>query len=1468
MSLRKLSLLVFLVACNADDMTSQQAPADFGGGTDVFAGAPIDPAKVAALREHAKTFVKPGTQLQVEPRLGVPTFVWMKEPLTITPRARWVAQGVKRPEVSAAQTAVRNLAPLYNLADADVTQAVVAHVATRPNGPSIVKLHTQVGGIEIFREELNVILDRNLDPVALSGYISSFSTPPARTGAMDFALTPEQAIARTVAFQAKQPLDAALVQSIARRDGYDFYQLAQTAGVELADPIRVKKYYFHMPTGLEAAYYVELSALTGTPPVDRPRIDGSKVLESYGYVVSAATGQLLTRKNFIQEETYRVWADPVTKIPHDTPSGTADHPKVIPLPDGTQAPFVAPSDVTLANFPFSHNDPWLPPGATETVGNNVDAFVDIVSGPNGNVNDGYGPPTTTTPTDLGAQDYRAQLTGAGAFLHTQVPDVASGTAEARQAAIQQLFYNINFLHDWYYDAGFNEAAGNAQTNNFSRGGLGNDNIRGEAQDTSGVFNANMQTPADGARPRMQMFMFSHPGDHLEVIGVGKASLGTAFLGPQAFDINAEIVPATFTGCTVTNAAALAGKLALLDFNFAGCAFVNQFAAIEASTTALGSVMQYQSGANANVTPVFTGFLAGFTKPITFISFNNGQAIRGMAAPVNVRLKKLAARDGSLDQQIVAHEWMHYMSNRLVNNANGLTSLQGSGMGEGWGDTSAMLLTVRAEDTAVPSNSTWNGVYPLATHAVGGAPFDGSANESAYFGIRRYPYSTDMTKNPLTFKHIQDGVALPVGPPVLFGADGADNSEVHNTGEVWAQMLWECYAGILRDTQGSTPRLTFQEAQDRMKAYLVGGLKATTAAPTILEARDALLAFMMASDSADYVACKTAFAKRGAGRNAIGPDRFSPDNTPVTEDFNVGPELEIVGVTFDDTLGSCDDDGVVDHGEYGKVTVTVRNTGVTTFTGTALAVGTTSAGMWFPSGTQANFPSIGVGETKSASVQVALPPTSTGIQQVDFQLAITDADLAGPINRIATFRVDTDDVLASSATDSVEPTTTLWTTDFNPLLHDVAPWTRQFVTPTDREWHVDDADKGSDQRLVSPPLTVSAAGTFTVKFDHQWAFEADAGGNYDGGVVEISINNAAFVDFGSAATAGGYNGPLIAYSGNPNPLAGRQAFVGTSAGVVTTTLTQTIPAGSTVRVRFRAGSDLGVGAAGWNIDNIEFQGIDGTPFATVVQDPDACAVVPTSADLSVIKNDGLAFVSPGDALTYTIVASNAGPGDIIGATVADALPADLTCTWTCAGSSGGVCGSPSGSGSILDKPTLPSGGSTTYTASCTLSTTTALFSISNTATIANPGPVTDPNPGNNSSTDTDAIIRAPAHLTGTKTVAGTFDQGDTVTYTVILNNDATGKQFDNAGDEFTDVLPAGLTLVSASATSGTAAATVVTNTVTWNGAIDAGGNVTITIVATINAPAGTTISNQGSFVYDGDGNGTNETPGVTDAFPCP
>lgn len=76
------------------------------------------------------------------------------------------------------------------------------------------------------------------------------------------------------------------------------------------------------------------------------------------------------------------------------------------------------------------------------------------------------------------------------------------------AAITNLFYWNNVLHDVLYKYGFDEQSGNFQNNNMSRGGLGNDYVRADAQDGEDTDNANFYTPVDGGVPRMQMFLWT------------------------------------------------------------------------------------------------------------------------------------------------------------------------------------------------------------------------------------------------------------------------------------------------------------------------------------------------------------------------------------------------------------------------------------------------------------------------------------------------------------------------------------------------------------------------------------------------------------------------------------------------------------------------------------------------------------------------------------------------------------------------------------------------------------------------------------------------------------------------------------------------------------------------------------------------------------------------------------------------
>ena len=97
--------------------------------------------------------------------------------------------------------------------------------------------------------------------------------------------------------------------------------------------------------------------------------------------------------------------------------------------------------------------------------------------------------------------------------------------------------------------GFDEKSGNAQESNLGRASddLAGDVLHAEAHDSSGLNNANMFTPADGASPRMQMYVFSGPQDnHLTVNQprriAGNYPVGVnASFGPQSFTTTGDVV---------------------------------------------------------------------------------------------------------------------------------------------------------------------------------------------------------------------------------------------------------------------------------------------------------------------------------------------------------------------------------------------------------------------------------------------------------------------------------------------------------------------------------------------------------------------------------------------------------------------------------------------------------------------------------------------------------------------------------------------------------------------------------------------------------------------------------------------------------------------------------------------------------------------------------------------------------------
>ena len=260
----------------------------------------------------------------------------------------------------------------------------------------------------------------------------------------------------------------------------------------------------------------------------------------------------------------------------------------------------------------------------------------------------------------------------------------------------------------------------------------------------------------------------------------------------------------------------------------------------------------------------------------------------------------------------------------------------------------------------------------------------------------------------------------------------------------------------------------------------------------------------------------------------------------------------------------------------------------------------------------------------------------------------------------------------------------------------------------------------------------------------------------------------------------------------------------------------------------------------------------------------------SADIGVTKTDSPDPVNAGANITYTITVTNAGPTNAASMSLSDTLPAGTTFV-SLASPAGWSCITPAvgASGTVTCTNASFAPGNSVFTLVVQVPAATANATvITNTATVSST--TADPNTGNESATTT-TTVASGANVSGTKAVAGTFTPNGAVTYTIVLTNSGTGAQADvPASNEFIDVLPSQLVLTSATATSGTAVATVATNTVTWNGALAAGASVTITINATVRSDAtpGTTVSNQGTINYDADGNNTNESTRQTDAATAP
>lgn len=394
-----------------------------------------------------------------------------------------------------------------------------------------------------------------------------------------------------------------------------------------------------------------------------------------------------------------------------------------------------------------------------------------------------------TRTYLDAQSDNAPDAGGTTITDgnfTAVADLAQSpsTTTNRDVAVQNLFYLNNTIHDTLYRHGFDEAAGNFQTNNFGLGGAGNDPVNAEAQDGGGLDNANMATPSDGSSPRMQMYLWSGttPAGVVTVgastYGYYPSSFGPALTATGTSGALAVANDGTGVGsdaCEALGAGTLTGKIAIVDRGT--CNFTVKVANAQAAGAVAVVIANNADG---------TAFGPGGTDrkvriPSGMVSLADGNALKASAsaaATVKTNPQPALRLDGDLDSDIVFHEYGHGLTWRMI---GGMSGPLAGAIGEGASDTVAFLI---------------NGDDRIGEYSYGDP-----------LGIRRQGYAS-----------------------YVGGYSTVTGGEVHNDGEVYAAAMYQVLENYLAAGLSATDVLD----------DFVDGMNYTPATPAFEDMRDGML----------------------------------------------------------------------------------------------------------------------------------------------------------------------------------------------------------------------------------------------------------------------------------------------------------------------------------------------------------------------------------------------------------------------------------------------------------------------------------------------------------------------------------------------------------------------------------------------------------------------------------------------------
>ena len=542
----------------------------------------------------------------------------------------------------------------------------------------------------------------------------------------------------------------------------------------------------------------------------------------------AATGRILARSDYLSEadDRYNVFAIP-KESPNDGGRTLVTNPATFASPNG-----------------WHNTDTDAARETTNTTGNNVNAYADRDN------NDQPDPGSSPSGHP-----------GAHQSLTFDFPlDLTKRPLDSQAAAVTNLFYWNNVIHDVLYDYGFDEPAGNFQLNNFTSTGLGGDAVDAEAQDGSGRNNANFGTPPEGEAPVMQMFEWRSSAPNPAHVNTGPLA-GNTYFGPMGGFGESLVTTGPITGDVVfvgrgcdpdypigntppipddPYLADPAGKIALIDRG--ACTFVSKVKKAQDQ----GALMVIVAN-NQPAPPVpMGGADPSITIPSIMISQSDGAAWKP-ALPFEVTVSDGTGgapdRDSDLDSTVIAHEYGHGLSTRLTGGPANVECLDNrEQMGGGWSERLARWLPAAPSDGATTARGI--GTY---------VNFEGSDGA----GIRPTPYTTDLTVNDVTYQDVID-------------TNGVTLSIPHGVGYAWASMYWEVYWNLI-EAHGFNPNIYegWETGGNNLALQLmVDGMKFQPCSPGFVDGRDAILQADIALTGGDnQCLIWEGFAKRGLGRSA-------------------------------------------------------------------------------------------------------------------------------------------------------------------------------------------------------------------------------------------------------------------------------------------------------------------------------------------------------------------------------------------------------------------------------------------------------------------------------------------------------------------------------------------------------------------------------------------------------------------------